>query len=102
MKRPEQSAHKLVALLQKVATELPIGEGIYWIGCPTIPEQVLNAIKQGIKVIDPTWTAPPTTEPMEAIKKSIEISERIFLTAQKTRNEEAVTVEEFRSVIDRL
>lgn len=52
-----QSTHTFVALLQEVATEIPAGDKIDWVGCPAVPEQALEKIQVSYSLlkIDSTW-----------------------------------------------
>lgn len=48
-----QYAHTFVALMMEVDTALTSGETMYWIGCPEIPEKVVEAIQLGMKISIP-------------------------------------------------
>lgn len=59
----------LVALMQEYYTDLPSGDDIDWLGCPAVPQKVLEAIQKSITVIDTLWKSPTPSKTIKNIRQ---------------------------------
>lgn len=95
-----QHAHKFVALIYEVATALLPCETLDWIGCPAVPEHVLEAIQIRITTVDPAWSPHPTTESLAEIKLILRMATGMYALADKIKRKHEVYVTELRKVLD--
>lgn len=95
-----QDSHTFVELLQEVATELTAGEPIDWIGCPTVPEKVLEAMKIGMLKLYSIWIPQTPTEIMTAIHKITDIASTVHGVLEKLNGKQEFTEIELGDVLD--
>lgn len=72
-----QHVHTLVQLGGEVESALTAGEEVEWMGCPAVPEKVLEGIQKWIATMETAWTPPPPTEIMTAIAQITGVADEL-------------------------
>lgn len=90
----------MVSILKELDTSLPFYTTLDWIGCPVVPDKILESI-QGLKTsLDGTWVTPLSTETMTAISQIYKVAGTIRVITEPLRVQENVTAEDLERLID--